>query len=103
MTLFDPQNHKKIICKICLFIFTLNLLKDLQSELGLTYIFISHDLSVVKFMSDMMAVMKNGRFVEFGPSECIYKDPKNEYTRELIRSIPNVNIEQIKSRQNSQI
>jgi peptide/nickel transport system ATP-binding protein len=81
----------------------LNLLKDLQSELGLTYIFISHDLSVVKFMSDMMAVMKNGRFVEFGPSECIYKDPKNEYTRELIRSIPNVNIEQIKSRQNSQI
>ena len=81
----------------------LNLLKDLQSELGLTYIFISHDLSVVKFMSDMMAVMKSGRFVEFGPSECIYKDPKNEYTKELIRSIPNVDIDQIESRQKIQI
>jgi peptide/nickel transport system ATP-binding protein len=77
----------------------LNLLKDLQAELGLTYIFISHDLSVVKFMSDMMAVMKSGKFVEFGPSERIYKDPKKEYTKALIRSIPNVNINDIEMRQ----
>ena len=77
----------------------LNLLKDLQSELGLTYIFISHDLSVVKFMSDMMAVMKSGKFVEFGPSEHIYKNPKKEYTKALIRSIPNVNINDIEMRQ----
>jgi len=77
----------------------LNLLKDLQAELGLTYIFISHDLSVVKFMSDMMAVMKSGKFVEFGPSERIYENPKKEYTKALIRSIPNVNIKDIEMRQ----
>ncbi len=80
----------------------LNLLKDLQAELGLTYIFISHDLSVVKFMSDMMAVMKSGKFVEFGPSERIYENPKKEYTKALIRSIPNVNIKDIEMRQKTQ-
>jgi peptide/nickel transport system ATP-binding protein len=80
----------------------LNLLKDLQAELGLTYIFISHDLSVVKFMSDMMAVMKSGKFVEFGPSERIYENPKKEYTKSLIRSIPNVNIKDIEKRQKTQ-
>src|SRR5258707_571066 len=52
----------------------LNLLKELQDKRGLTYIFISHDLSVVKFMADMMAVMNNGKIVEFGPSESIYKN-----------------------------
>jgi peptide/nickel transport system ATP-binding protein len=66
----------------------LNLLKDLQEAHGLTYIFISHDLSVVKFMSDMMAVMNNGTIVEFGPSENIYASPKDEYTRRLIAAIP---------------
>lgn len=66
----------------------LNLLKDLQERRGLTYIFISHDLSVVKFMSDMMAVMKSGKIVEFGPSDAIYANPQNEYTRKLIDSIP---------------
>ena len=77
----------------------LNLLKDLQAELGLTYIFISHDLSVVKFMSDMMAVMNDGKFVEFGPSESIYADPKEAYTEGLIAAIPRDNIEQIEARQ----
>ena len=54
----------------------LNLLKELQDKRGLTYIFISHDLSVVKFMADMMAVMNDGKIVEFGPSENIYKNPR---------------------------
>ena len=66
----------------------LNLLKDLQERRGLTYVFISHDLSVVKFMSDMMAVMNAGKIVEFGPSDAIYANPQNEYTRKLIASIP---------------
>ena len=77
----------------------LNLLKDLQEEHGLTYIFISHDLSVVKFMSDMMAVMKDGSIVEFGPSEAIYGHPKDEYTRKLIAAIPNASLENIRRRQ----
>ena len=66
----------------------LNLLKDLQESRNLTYIFISHDLSVVKFMADMMAVMKDGKFVEFGPSDAIYKQPAEAYTRRLIDAIP---------------
>jgi len=77
----------------------LNLLKDLQAEFGLTYIFISHDLSVVKFMSDMMAVMNFGKFVEFGPSESIYAKPKEDYTRRLIDAIPRDSLEQIEKRQ----
>ena len=77
----------------------LNLLKSLQSELGLTYIFISHDLSVVKFMSDMMAVMNMGKFVEFGPSEQIYQSPREDYTRKLISAIPQDTLEQIERRQ----
>ena len=66
----------------------LNLLKDLQERRGLTYVFISHDLSVVKFMSDMMAVMNAGKIVEYGPSDSIYANPQNEYTRKLIAAIP---------------
>ncbi|HCH61473.1 MAG: ABC transporter ATP-binding protein [Deltaproteobacteria bacterium] len=77
----------------------LNLLKDLQAEYGLTYIFISHDLSVVKFMSDMMAVMNGGKFVEYGPSESIYMQPRKDYTRRLIDSIPRDSIAQIQRRQ----
>jgi peptide/nickel transport system ATP-binding protein len=77
----------------------LNLLKDLQEDRGLTYIFISHDLSVVKFMSDMMAVMQAGKIVEFGPSEEIYCSPQNEYTERLIESIPKDSIENIRKRQ----
>jgi peptide/nickel transport system ATP-binding protein len=66
----------------------LNLLKDLQEKLGLTYIFISHDLSVVKFMSDRMLVMQDGRIVESGPADEIYNNPKEAYTRELIAAVP---------------
>jgi len=66
----------------------LNLLKDLQEELDLSYIFISHDLRVVEFMSDTVAVMKSGRFVETAPAAEIYTAPKHEYTRYLLDCIP---------------
>jgi peptide/nickel transport system ATP-binding protein len=75
----------------------LNLLNDLQERRDLTYIFISHDLSVVKFMADMMAVMKDGEIVEFGPSEAIYRNPREEYTRTLIEATPCDDIENIRS------
>lgn len=66
----------------------LNLLKELQEEMGLTYIFISHDLSVVKFMSDRIIVMNQGKIEEIGTSEEIYRNPQTDYTRKLINSIP---------------
>ncbi len=65
----------------------LNLLNDLKDKLGLTYIFISHDLAVVKYMAARILVMKNGRLVEQGPSDDLFLHPKTEYTRELIDSI----------------
>ncbi|MCH2117015.1 MAG: ABC transporter ATP-binding protein [Pirellulales bacterium] len=74
----------------------LNLLKDLQERRQLTYIFISHDLSVVKFMSDMMAVMNDGNIVEFGPSESIYANPQQAYTQKLIEATPNDDIDHIR-------
>jgi len=73
----------------------LNLLNDLQDRRNLTYIFISHDLSVVKFMSDMMAVMNDGQFVEFGPSESIYANPQEDYTQKLIQATPRDDLESI--------
>src|SRR3954451_13067469 len=76
----------------------LNLLKELQDKRGLTYIFISHDLSVVKFMADMMAVMNNGKIIEFGPSENIYKNPRDAYTRRLIDATPKDDIKLIRRR-----
>lgn len=66
----------------------LNLLNDLKREFGLTYIFISHDLSVVKFMSDRMIVMNKGRIEEMGDPDDIYVSPKSEYTKRLIAAIP---------------
>jgi peptide/nickel transport system ATP-binding protein len=65
----------------------LNLLLDLKEEFKLTYIFISHDLSVVKFISDEVAVMNQGRIVEHGSAEQIYSNPKNEYTKKLLSSV----------------
>jgi peptide/nickel transport system ATP-binding protein len=76
----------------------LNLLKDLQETHGLTYIFISHDLSVVKFASDTMAVMKAGRIVEIGASEQIYANPHEEYTRRLIDAVPSADLDAIRRR-----
>lgn len=72
----------------------LNLLKELQAEFGLTYIFISHDLSVVKFMSDRIMVMNRGEIEEIGLAEQIYREPEKEYTRQLIASIPTGNLPQ---------
>jgi peptide/nickel transport system ATP-binding protein len=66
----------------------LNLLKELQAEFNLTYIFISHDLSVVKFMSDRIIVMNQGKIEEMGAAEQIYQNPQQEYTKQLIASIP---------------
>jgi peptide/nickel transport system ATP-binding protein len=66
----------------------LNLLKDLQDELGLAYIFISHDLAVVRFMADEVLVMKDGVVVEQAPVEEILDRPKEEYTRRLMGAIP---------------
>lgn len=66
----------------------LNLLKELQGEFNLTYIFISHDLSVVKFMSDRIIVMNHGKIEEIGSAEQIYHSPQKPYTRQLIASVP---------------
>jgi peptide/nickel transport system ATP-binding protein len=66
----------------------LNLLNELKKEYKFTYIFISHDLSVVKFMSDRMAVMQNGKIVEFNDADEIYFNPQTEYSKNLIESIP---------------
>ena len=77
----------------------LNVLKELQENRGLTYIFISHDLSVVKFMADMIAVMNGGKILEFGPAETIYTRPREAYTRALIAATPKDDIESIRQRQ----
>jgi peptide/nickel transport system ATP-binding protein len=75
----------------------LNLLNELKQEFKFTYIFISHDLSVVKFMSDRMIVMQKGRIEEMGDPDEIYLNPKSEYTRRLIDSIPKGKLDNIKS------
>ena len=66
----------------------LNLLNELKSEFGFTYIFISHDLSVVRFMSDRIMVMKDGKIVEIGDADEVYNNPQSDYTRKLITSLP---------------
>jgi oligopeptide transport system ATP-binding protein len=66
----------------------LNLLKDLQRDFGLTYLFISHDLAVVRSMSDHIAVMKDGKIVETGAADDVYEQPKHEYTRALLTAVP---------------
>ncbi len=66
----------------------LNLLNELKSKFGFTYIFISHDLAVVKYMSDQLLVMQNGKIIESGESDNIYKNPQNTYTKTLINSMP---------------
>lgn len=66
----------------------LNLLQDLQDEFGLSYIFISHDLSVVKYISDQVMVMNHGEIVEIANSDDLYLHPQHEYTRKLLSAIP---------------
>lgn len=79
----------------------LNLLKDLQDQFGLTYIFISHDLNVVKFISDRILVMNQGKIEEIGPAEQIYRNPSRDYTRQLIDAIPDTDLTEICDRQAS--
>ena len=66
----------------------LNLLKDLQDELGLSYVFISHDLAVVRFISDEVLVMKDGVVVEQASAEQILVAPKEDYTKRLLGAVP---------------
>ena len=78
----------------------INLLKDLQKKLNLTYLFISHDLSIVKYLSDTVAVLYLGEIIEFAPSDELYKNPLHPYTKALFSavSIPDPKIEKERSR-----
>lgn len=76
----------------------LNLLLELREQFGFTYIFISHDLSVVKFMSDRMVVMNQGKIEEMGLADDIYDNPQREYTQKLISAIPKGELEDIEAR-----
>ncbi|SCA62903.1 Oligopeptide transport ATP-binding protein OppF [Chlamydiales bacterium SCGC AG-110-P3] len=67
-----------------------NLLKELQQELGLTYLFISHDLSMVEYLADRVAVMQQGRIVEISDSEVLYRSPQHAYTKTLLDAIPRI-------------
>jgi oligopeptide transport system ATP-binding protein len=66
----------------------LNLLKDLQKDFNLTYLFIAHDLAVVRAMSDRIAVMNKGKLVEIGPAEQVYTSPQDVYTKALLSAVP---------------
>ncbi|MBL0257671.1 MAG: ABC transporter ATP-binding protein [Bacteroidetes bacterium] len=80
----------------------LNLLNELKRDFGFTFIFISHDLGVVKFISDRIIVMNQGKIEEIGDADELYSFPKTEYTKRLIASIPAVNIEETISRRLNQ-
>jgi oligopeptide transport system ATP-binding protein len=67
-----------------------NLLEDLKQELGISYLFISHDLAVVEHISDFVVVMYRGEVVEAAAAEIIYREPKHEYTRNLLASVPSL-------------
>jgi ABC-type glutathione transport system ATPase component len=66
----------------------LNLLRDLQQQLGLSYFFISHDLRVVRYIADRIAVMYQGRIVETGPTDTVWQAPQHPYTQKLLASLP---------------
>ena len=66
----------------------LNLLQDLQDEFKLAFLFISHDLAVVKYISDEVMVMNEGRVVEIADADTIYREPREDYTRRLLSAIP---------------
>jgi peptide/nickel transport system ATP-binding protein len=67
---------------------TLKLLNDLQDRLGLTYLFITHDLAVVRLIADAVLVMRQGAVVESGPVDAVFTDPQTDYTRDLLEAIP---------------
>ena len=68
----------------------LNLLRDMKKELGLTYVFVSHNLGVIRYLSDRVAVMHRGKIVEFGASQDIFANPQHDYTRTLLRAVPDI-------------
>lgn len=68
----------------------LNLLNELKNNMGFTYIFISHDLSVVRFMSDRILVMYNGKPVELNDADKVFNEPEKEYTKKLISALPGI-------------
>jgi peptide/nickel transport system ATP-binding protein len=71
----------------------LNLMKDLQDALGLTYLFVSHNLAVVDYVADRIAVMCRGRLVEVAPREVLFNDPVHPYTRALLGAVPSTDLE----------
>ena len=66
----------------------LNLLRELQRELGLSYLFITHNIGVVEYIADHVAVMQAGRIVEQGPARAVLRHPQHEYTRTLLAAVP---------------
>ncbi|UJW77352.1 dipeptide ABC transporter ATP-binding protein [Rhizobium sp. SL42] len=76
----------------------LNLLADLQEEFGLTYVFISHDLSVVRYIADEVMVMYYGEAVEYGTRDAVFSNPQHEYTRTLFAATPRADVESIRAR-----
>ncbi|MET0749061.1 MAG: peptide ABC transporter ATP-binding protein, partial [Rhizobium sp.] len=76
----------------------LNLLADLQDELNLTYVFISHDLSVVRYMADDVMVMYYGEAVEYGTRDQLFSDPQHSYTKTLFAATPRADVETIRAR-----
>ncbi|MCR5420906.1 MAG: ABC transporter ATP-binding protein [Lachnospiraceae bacterium] len=90
-------NPKLLICDesvsaldVCVQAQILNLLKSLKQKMGLTCLFISHDLAVVSFIADRVCVMKNGQICEMAPASRIYNDPQHEYTKYLLSCIPQI-------------
>ncbi len=76
----------------------LNLLRDLQDEFGLTYVFVSHDLSVVRYLADDVMVVSKGEAVEQGTREAVFADPRHPYTRQLFAATPVTEVEAIRAR-----
>ncbi len=76
----------------------LNLLRDLQDEFGLTYVFVSHDLSVVRYLADDVMVISKGEAVEQGPREAVFAAPQHPYTRQLFAATPVTDVEAIRAR-----
>ena len=70
----------------------LNLLEQLQRELGLAYLFITHNIGVVEYIADRVALMRAGLIVEHGPSEFVLRQPQHDYTRALLAAVPHVTV-----------